>query len=165
MKAERMTLTEDEINARLEKYNNIFAIWTDRADFTTAPVPDTDRLLEVRAFSADGEFHAIRSVIGKNFSCREISGDNDSTDEYSIRRIDGVDGYDGSYDEVQYLDIDTTKSGEKEKRTIGGGKYTLPDGVDAKANRIRVRYYYKFDVEGIARKADWRLVGFAKEGE
>ncbi len=147
-----MKITENEINGYIEKYNYIFAIWTDKADFTSAPIENVEKLIEIRAFSSkngeESEFHAVRSVIAVDFLGREI--------------FDSHNCYDGFFDEEHYLDIDSKKTADQHvKITVGGGKYHLPDGVDA--DKIKIRFYIKYDAEGIARKADWRLVGFVKE--
>lgn len=130
----------------LSEYKYILAIFTDKADFIDA-INDFDNLLEVRAFDENGEFRAYRDVISSEFKWREIINDEE---------------YDGYFDQTQYLDIDSTKClmSDTEKITTGGGKYHLPKEVTTKT-MLNVRYYYCFDDNGIARKCDWRLVGFS----
>lgn len=125
-----------------EKY--ILAIWTDKADFVSK-VADIDKLLEVRVFNENGEFRAYRSMVKNDFKCRDIN--------------DSISFADGAFDETHYLDIDSTCNSQVGlKYTTGGGSYHLPEGVTE--TMLKVRYYYKFDEDGVARKCDWRLVGF-----
>lgn len=145
-------MTEKELEAVLTKlsYPYKLAIYTDRADFVDT-VTDFDKLLELRVFGNHGEFRAYRDVINIPFKTRLIEDDN---------------LYDGCYDEVQYLDIDTAASDKNSriKKTTGGGKFTLPvDAVDKEL--LRIRYYYQYDADGIARKVDWRIVGFEEKEE
>ena len=143
----------EKIREAVEKYTYSFAIRTDRADFITDKSADIDeaKLLEIRCFDESGEFHAARSTVDSEFSCREITDD----EKYA----------DGYFDEAQYLDIDdkrTAADNEGWTYATGGGKYHLPEGVNGN-KLILVRYYYKFDEEGVARKYDWRLVKFTDE--
>lgn len=148
-----MRMNESQLTEKLATINRkyILAIWTDKADFTDE-VNDIDKLLEIRAFDEDGEFRAFRSVVKNDFKFRDIV-DNDTSFA------------DGAYDESHYLDIDTTRNSQNDlKFAIGGGSYHLPEGVTA--TMLKVRNYYKFDEDGVARKCEWRLVGFAdKEDE
>jgi hypothetical protein len=127
----------------------ILAIWTYKADFVDK-IDDIENLLEVRAFDKSGEFRAYRSVIGTEFKCREIFNEKPGN----------------AYDENHYLDIDDSKKTNKEngyilRFTTGGGSFHMPKSVNEKM--LVVRYYYEFDDNGIARKNDWRLVGFSSE--
>lgn len=149
-----------EISDAVKKYKYSYAVWSDCADFIIDKESiNEDKLLEIRCFGENGEFYAVRSFIGEDFSFREI------TDDASYA--------DGFYDESQYLDIDSDKTQEKNAGCIyatGGGKYHLPDDVKDK-KMLLVRNYYKFDDDdykfddndGIAYKYDWRLVGFTDD--
>lgn len=146
-----MSVVDEKILAdKIEQYDYTFCIWTDRTDFLTEKaLVDTDKLLEIRCFKDSGEFYAFRSSINASFKKREIT-ENDTC-------------FDGCFDEPHYLDIAAVTENGKENlvTAIGGGKYHLPI---KDAEKILVRYYYKFDDNGIARKCDWRLVKFiAKE--
>ncbi len=147
-------MKEQQLAEKLQNLNNrfILTIRTDKADFET-DIYSVDNLLEVRAFNETGEFRAYRSLVGEDFKVREIEG-NDSI---------YADGY---FDESHYLDIDNAKTNEVNDGfvyTTGGGRFTLPSPA---GKMLKVRYYYTFDEDGIARKSDWRLVGFTdKEGE
>lgn len=139
------------ISKKIQEYAYALALWTDKADFITDKTADIqeDKLLEIRYFDEEGEFRAYRSLIDDDFKTREIRN-NDAT---------YADGY---YDEAQYLDIDSSRTKEKNDGftyATGGGKYHLPN--DAKM--LLTRTYYKFDEDGVARKYDWRLVGFTNE--
>lgn len=141
-----MNMGEIQLAEKLAEMNGkyILAIWTDKADFVDK-VADIDKLLEVRAFDSNGEFRAYRSIVGNEFKCRDINDD--------------ISYADGMFDETHYLDIDTTYNlQENLKHTIGGGCFHLPN--DVTETMIKVRNYYRFDEDGVARKCDWRLVGF-----
>lgn len=142
-------MTENELMMRLNEisYRYMLAIFSDHADFVSE-ITEPEKLLELRAFDESGEFRAYRDLLGKPFKFREIIADNE-------------DQFDGSFEESQYLDIDTTKifDDETKKQATGGGQYHLPD--DAKnMTMLKVRYYYRFTDEGIAQKCDWRMVEF-----
>lgn len=142
-------MTENELMMRLNEtsYKYMLAIFSDHADFVSE-ITEPEKLLELRAFDENGEFRAYRDLLRKPFKFREINADNE-------------DQFDGSFEESQYLDIDTTREFEDEtqKQATGGGQYHLPN--DAKnMTMLKVRYYYRFTDEGIAQKCDWRLVAF-----
>lgn len=143
-------MTESELFRYLSDcpYKYRLAIFTDRADFVS-DISSVNNLLEVRVFDESGEFRAYRDLIGKDFKCREIIEKTES------------DIPETSFEENHYLDIDTkfTFADETEKQTTGGGRFHLPEDVKDKT-MIKVRYYYRFNSEGLAQKCDWRLVGF-----
>ena len=146
-------MTEQKLIEKLQELKGryILALYTDRADFEKG-IDSAEKLLEIRVFDEHSEFRAYRSVVGIDFAFREI---NDQTDTYA----------DGYFDETHYIDIDTAKTESMNDGftyTIGGGRFHLPECV---GKLLKVRYYYTFDSDGIARKCDWRLTGFAdKEG-
>ena len=147
-----MSLELDKINV----YPYILAIWTDHADFVTQlENTDLNKLLEVRAFGPAGEYHAYRSDLGQaDFFVRVIA---DETEPPA-----------NAFDENQYLDIDTARTAAAADGWIfstGGGRYHLPyDGLPGIHKLLLItRTYFEFDDNGVARKTDWRLVGFAKE--
>ena len=171
-----------EILNAVNRYTYAFAIWTDKADFfikdKTAPL-DEARLLEIRCFDESGEYFARRDGVDGTFTAREITNDKSQKGEtvfweeaqegqesYVLNKTIGTDDSevcaDGSFDEAQYLDIDTKRSGNGLTYTTGGGMYHLPEDAANKA-LILVRTYYAFDDNGIARKFDWRLVKFTNE--
>lgn len=144
-------MNDQELMKKLDTLSGryIFAIWTDKADFVSK-VDDVEKLLELRAFDKSGEFRAYRSVVGAEFKCREIADESTKPDN--------------AFDENHYLDIDASKKSHKDNSlrfTTGGGNFHMPDGVDE--TMLVVRYYYEFDDNGIARKSDWRLVGFSSK--
>ena len=129
---------------KLNVYKYKLAIFTDRVDFIDSiNEADVEKLLEIRAFDESSELKYIRSTVDAEFKGREL---NDADKLY--------------FDETYYLDIDTAKTSVDDtllKTAIGGGKYHLPE--DKKM--LKVRYYYKYDDNGIAKKYDWRLLGFS----
>lgn len=135
-----------------EKLENkiIFAIWTDKADFLLN-INDLreDKLLELRAFDENSEYHVYRSAIDNPFFERKI---DDRADEQQY------------FDEEQYIDIDSTRSEGNVRYTTGGGKFHLPQD-SLNVTKIVIRYYYDYDNEGIASVTDWRIVELKKEGE
>lgn len=145
-----MKVTTEQIREKIKAYGYSLGIWTDRTDFLLpGELPDDDKLLEIRCFDENGEFHAVRSTVMEDrFDAREITDDS---------------LYDGNFDEKHFLDIDSAKTEENNDGWIyatGGGRYHLPV---QNAQKLVVRYYYRFDDNGIARKCDWRLVGFWKK--
>ena len=138
------------ISAALQKYTYAFAVWTDHADFVLDKNADIceDRLLEIRCFDDKGEYRAVRATPDVSFSEREITSDESCGD--------------GWFDEAQYLDIDTARTGKEADGWVyatGGGRYHLPE----KAKMILVRNFYRYDEDGIASKYDWRLVRFTDQ--
>ncbi len=147
-----MTDKLNDVSEKIKKYNYAYCVWTDKTDFLlTKELPDADKLLEVRCFGEKGEFYAFRSDVTKDFSAREI---------------EETDKPENCFDKEHYLDIDsakTKKDAEGFTYATGGGKYHLPV---TDAEKLIVRFYYTFDDNGIARKTDWRLMGFkGKEGK
>lgn len=145
----------EQLKAKLDSSSGkyIMAIWTDKADFVEK-VDCVEKLLEVRVFDSSYEFRAYRSTVLADFKIREITDDS-------------VYG-DGFFDENQYLDIDAKASGVLGevcvKQATGGGRFHLPEN-QVESTMLTVRYYYKYDSDGIAGVFDWRLVGFDdKEG-
>lgn len=137
-----MLKTEDIDKINSYKYR--LSVFTDRVDFIDKLYEtDVDKLLELRAFDADSEFRVYRSTVDSPFKSRLLPKSDDT--EF--------------FDDTYYLDIDTSVVDKYDrflKHTIGGGIYHLP----ADNTMITVRYYYKYDDNGIAKKYDWRLVGF-----
>lgn len=145
-------MSDCNISEEVKKYKYSMAIWSDSADFITANADiKEDKLLEIRCFDENGELHAVRSELGEPFSFRRIP-DKES------KLCDECD----FFDESQYLDIDSAKTEEKNDGSVyatGGGSYHLPDDAKGKS-MLLVRYYYRFDDDGVANIYDWRLVGF-----
>ena len=148
-------MTKEELKQKLSEFEEkyILAIYTDRADFVDE-ITDVDKLLEVRAFDKNSEFRAYRDVVSAGFKTRSNQDD--------VKDIK----YDGYYDQAQYLDIDTKivvdKDNPRIKATIGGGAFTMPSDVQNRELLV-VRYYYRFNDNGIARICDWRLLDFTDE--
>ena len=107
---------------------------------------DENKLLELRVFNKDCEHKLFRPSINQSFIERQISDDENDKDYY---------------DEVQYLDIDTSK-GMTDGKVIAttGGVYKSPvQNIDNA--RVRIRYYLgKYEKTGQARVEDWRVVEF-----
>ena len=115
-------------------------------------IKNVNKLLELRVFDKNREWKLFRSDIGKDFSYR-LQGEDDNKEE-------GV----YYFDEVQLLDIDTSKEYKKSElmKTTAGGEYNLPKDIsDLDRAAIRVRHYFGVDNEsGQAFIRDYRLVDF-----
>ena len=141
-------MTHEDILKAVNAYTDKMVIFTDKADFTDQPLKEEDlgTLLEVRAFSRDSEFRAFRSTLEEDFVCSDSTAYENDDKVFSFTR-------------THFLDIDTTQSKGCNVHATGGGSYQLPAAA-AKAEKLKVVYYYSFDDEGIARTIDWRLAGF-----
>ena len=118
-------------------------------DWPSSVELDENKLLELRVFNEHCEHKLFRSAIDYDFDERTIS-DKD---------------YDDHFDEIHYLDIDTTKGIDDGKvTTTGGGQYKLPrkfnkDNINNA--RVKIRYYLgRYPKTGQARVEDWRVVEF-----
>ncbi len=115
-------------------------------------------LLELRAYDTSGELHALRGSMGAEFATRVIA------DEPADGSLPAEDEQGFCRDEWQFLDVDEQDSltcGTHYKATASG-EYDLPV---ANARYIHVRNYYRYDDEGIATFAYFRIVGLCKKGE
>ena len=113
----------------------------------------SDKLLEIRVFNDNEEFHAVRDSMGAAFVWRHIRDDEADA------------GFaDCTFDDVQYLDIDEKRSNVEacEYHAIGGGSYRLPI---ANAERIKLRNYLIYDEDGMAQIVDFRIVSIIARGE
>ena len=113
-------------------------------------------LLELRAYNASGELHALRSSMEAEFATRVIA------DEPVDGSLPADDEQGFCRDEWQFLDIDEQNSSGTHYKATASGEYDLPV---ADARYIHVRNYYRYDAEGIATFADFRIVGLCKKGE
>ena len=160
----------------------VFAILTDKILCDAWPLKGTEaseydeRLaLEIHIFNEECEHKLFRSAMGKPFKYRFIQ----DGDKEALKADDIFD----FYDELQYLDIDTTKKPEQkyEKLTTvqatGGGVYSLPLQVEICSGDhplenleyavLKVRHYIsKYEETGKAYVCDWRCVGiYPKENK
>lgn len=162
---ENTKIEKNDKKTILDKIKNVFsncgdntffvAQYTDKFDigiWNKNVIENTNKLLELRVFDKDKEWKLFRSDIGKDFSYR-LQGEDDNKEE-------GV----YYFDEVQLLDIDTSKEYKKSElmKTTAGGKYKLPKDIsDLDRAAIRVRHYFGVDNEsGQAFIRDYRLVDF-----
>ena len=139
-----MRLQETDVNGKYK-----LAIWTDKADFLdkTELVPDLDKLLELVAFDEAGEIRFRRFCVDEEkFFVREIYDQNQE------------DGH-RHMDQAQFLDIERVN--DSQAKAIGAGFYHLPEPG---AKKLVVRYYYRFDADGMAYVYDKRLVRFENGG-
>ena len=148
-------------------YRYSLCIRTDGADFTNEiDCRNPEKILEMRCFDESGELRIFRSGVDADFQAREII-DAKPPELKTLSEQSGHlesasnDGYLESFDEKHYLDIASVSSDWIVTAT-GGGTYFLPE---QNAKLLMVRYYIKYDKNGIGRKYDWRLVGFCEREE
>ena len=100
-----------------------------------------EKVLEIRVFNEKREYKLFRPQVEVDFSERVC----EDTGEF--------------FDEIQYLDIDTSKSSPGNViYSTGGGKYNLPL-QKIKDAKVRIRYYLdQYNETGQARVCDWRIV-------
>lgn len=145
----------------------IFAMMTDEILWENWPLEPKERklfhekegkLLDVRVFNSKGEVRISRGDIGRGFQGRSRDDEKDKPDAQDY------------FDEVQYLDIDDTKSEslfarEGKVQATGGGQYHLPLSGFKNA-KIRIRNYLGYYEEtGQAYVKDWRLKDLFQEGD
>ena len=149
----------------------VIACYTDRflavrAEMLSA-LPSFETLLELRVFNEERELWGHRSSIGSRFSWR-IADDLELVRRAAQEPDDFLRQPENRYlDSCQTLDIDTTESletdefGSRKLRTTVGGDYALPisDGDGC----IQIRSYLRYDKNGVATVADYRLVGFGPQ--
>lgn len=162
--------TEDSLASLLKEYGTddylVTAFFTDRfqgcrGDHLPSVLSKVRELLELRVFHEDCELWFHRSHCGRPFSWR-LAGEA------------GCDPKRDCFRTVQALDIDETyaayQRGERDEygslklRSTVKGYYALPlAGGDA---CVKVVNYVRYDENGVAEAADYRLAGFAsmKEG-
>jgi hypothetical protein len=155
----------------LSYYTDEFKAQRVRNTAEQALIKDIDKLLEIRIFNADREFLARRSNVGGGFSWR-------LTDDKSLD--DKANGTKPFYDSYQDLDINDDKleedgqTGQVDLYTTVGGKYSLPSDIlydeksvncKARATKIKLRNYLKYDNIGMATVVDTRMCGFVEKQE
>lgn len=105
---------------------------------------DTKHLLELRIFREDRELLCRRDYMGEKFHVRILDDSCGMT----------------SFEEVHFLDQDTSKSSTT-FQTMGGGTYTLP--VREQITKVCVCTYFKENAQnGVEYPVDWRVVKFVK---
>lgn len=126
-------------------------------------IDDVAHLLEVRVFDENCELKAVRSQIGKPFCWRYI---NDFDFKEKLSTI--ADEYDGDYDnrtfeEYQYLDVNTRLSKGTDYVSIGGGHYTMPE---ENLEKVKIINYVCYDENsGVLQITDFRIAGFLRKEE
>ena len=106
------------------------------------------RLLEVRAYDKESEFHAQRSALGERFLTRYVFDDDYDEDQL--------------LDDVQLLDIDATRSKGNSYVSTGGGRFQLPL---VGATKVRLRNYIEYGSDGMGTVVDFRIVGLEAGGD
>ena len=128
------------------------------ADRLEALLAGEDRLLELRLFSETRELWLHRSRLGEPFAWRVASeAALPDKERYCFETRQLLDLREGP-EAAPELDA----AGLRVLRPLNGRRFALPCGG---ADRfVRLMNYVRYDAEGVANAADWRLIGFAKEG-
>lgn len=116
------------------------------------------KLLDIRIFNSEKEMRMFRGDIGRKLQGRSIddNGKALTPEDY--------------FDEEQYLDIDSKRSGDlflkgQKVMATGGGCYHLPLAVFENA-KVSIRNYLGYYEEtGQAYVRDWRLMNLFQEKE
>lgn len=138
-----------------------------------------NKSLEIRIFNESSEYKVHRADIGHSFQMRniidekvDVDGENQPTHVEAVfeslpavpedaSSLEGKAEWD-IFDEIQYLDIDSSKGSDQGTViSTGGGKYNLPV-ENIKNPRIRIRHYIGKYNSGQARVEDWRIVEFVE---
>ena len=167
--------TREELGLRITEFirdgDYLLAYYTDRflslRFGSQAVLPSWEDLLELRVFNKDRELWAHRSSTGADFSWR--IADDETLRAAAATQEDPFlkDAENHCIYTKQTLDINRKaesgfgakdKWGSTKLRTTVGGAYTLPIGKDDGC--VLVKHYLRYDVNGVATVADYRLVGF-----
>lgn len=114
------------------------------------------KILDIRIFDDQRELHMARGDVGRRMQGRIADDTAGNLEEQDY------------FDEEQYLDIDTKRSGEHFRqegkvRATGGGWYELPlSGMEDAKVRIR-NYLGYYEDSGQAYVKDWRMAGIFQE--
>lgn len=130
-------------------------------------LPAFETLLELRLFNEGRELWAHRSTLGKPFSWR-IADDAELIRRAAEEEDPELRLPQNHYlDTWQTLDIDTTANlgtneyGSRRLRSTVGGSYALPVGENDGC--VKIRSYVRYDENGVAAIADYRLLGFGPQ--
>lgn len=148
-------ISEKDIVDKISQYNGtIYALYTDKLTCGDM-ITDTENLMEIRIFSSKSEAKFSRTSVSKDFKFRVI--DDDCIRESLKNENDDFlkDFKNRVIEDIQYLDIDKTKSNGRIYQATGGGKYTLPF---ENAEKIKIYNYIDYDENGIAGIKDFRIV-------
>lgn len=157
--------SEDALASLLEEYGTgdylVTAFFTGRfqggrGDHLDSVLARASELVELRIFNESRELWLHRSCCGRPFSWR-LAGE------------DGCDSKRDYFRTVQALDIDETyaayRCGEADEygalklRSTVKGHYALPLARGDEC--VKVVNYVRYDENGVAKAADYRLAGFA----
>lgn len=107
------------------------------------------KLLDIRVFNKDKEYRVFRGDLGSPFCYSCIEDDSEKLE---------------CFEDEQYLDIDTTKTGNGFVSATGGGSYKLP--VYGKGDiKVYIKNYIDYDTMGQAFIRKWRLTDIREEGD
>lgn len=170
------TCEETEIQIQLEPYEKFarpfIAMYTDHFSAGNyddiGKLEDVTKLLELRVFCEEEELLFRRSRIGNVFQWR-LASDQARTNNFAIGKKEKKCGLPEEEDMTFYirnqiLDINQKLSFQESLGetpmlyTTGGGRYTLPIGMEH--NVVKVMSYLLYDENGMATVSDFRLCGF-----
>lgn len=149
----RLAVSEDRIVAYF--VDGFESGYADRLD---AILDKQDRLLELRMFSETRELWLHRSRLGVGFFWR-IAAEEQLPEPARY-----------CFETRQLLDLgeapDEIPAFENALRVLhssGGGRFLLP--ISGEDRFVRIMNYVAYGEDGVANAADYRLIGFAKEGK
>ena len=156
---------EDALASLLEEYGTgddlVTAFFTDRfqgcrGDRLDSVLARASELVELRVFNESRELWLHRSCCGKPFSWR-LAGESECDPERDcFRTVQALD-IDETYAAYQRGEVD--EYGALKLRSTVKGYYALPLGRGDKC--VKIVNYVRYDENGVAEAADYRLAGFA----
>ena len=105
---------------------------------------NSEKLLDIRVFNEEAEFHCFRRNLRAEFSSRFVSDDQQKID---------------SFDEEQYIETDRSRYGTRydSESDIDSMPIVLFDEM-AKYRTVTIRYYFDEYSDGAVYIRDWRMV-------
>lgn len=164
------TCSEDALASLLEEYGMgdylvtaFFTAWFQgcRGNHLNSVLTKARELLELRVFHENHELWLHRSHCGKPFSWRLAGEFGCDPERDYFRTLQALD-IDETY--PAYQRGETDEYGSLKLRSTVKGHYALPLGRGDEC--VKVVNYVRYDENGVAEAADYRLAGFAsmKEG-
>ena len=134
--------------------------WADR--MLAEAESNMDKLLELRVFNDSRELWLHRSRLGAPFVWRLAAEEGikpEEKEKYCFETRQLLDLGEGPDAEPTFDESD----GLRVLKTEAGRSFKLPIAKDERY--VRILNYVAYDENGVANAADWRLMGFAKEGK
>ena len=153
------------MNAEISDADVILAYYSDRFQACEGSqmrdfLQDVSRLLEIRAFNGEKELWLHRSQLGRPFVWRIASEEGCVAERDYIETIQALD-IDETY--AAYRNGETDEFGCLKMRSTVKGYYALP--IRKTDAFVKLIEYVRYDEDGIAGIADYRVAGFAPSGK